>query len=122
MFVILDTNVLIDLNKGNDRIAKEISEIISGVPDPEPAISWANYFEYRFGDESETGKRFLSEFIFLEMDKRATECFTELKRKTKNASDFDLITASVALANNAVLITRDKDFEKIKGLRLRLVS
>jgi hypothetical protein len=50
------------------------------------------------------------------------ELYTSLKEKGQLISDADLLIAATAIANNLVLVTRDKDFERLRshGLRLEL--
>jgi tRNA(fMet)-specific endonuclease VapC len=46
------------------------------------------------------------------------ERFAELKKKGKQTQDFDLMIASISIAHNMVLVTRnEKDFKNIKGLK-----
>ena len=47
------------------------------------------------------------------------EKYSELKKIGKLTQDFDLLIASICIANNKILVTRNKKhFEKIKGLKL----
>ncbi len=117
MFVLFDTNILIDIENGKANIPF--------IPNSEPAICWATYYEYYFGDSSGKSCNFLDAFAFLEMDKKSARIFCDLKKKMKNEKnkigDFDLMIASVAMANDALLITRDSDFNAIKGLKFKIL-
>jgi predicted nucleic acid-binding protein len=122
MLVLFDTNILIDIEKGHEKTIEKLRELSRQFLNSRPAISWANYFEFYFGNETEEARNFLGRFIFMEMDKKATEIFVELKKRKLEVSDFDLLIASVSIANGAMLVTKDKDFRKINGLNLRLLD
>ena len=62
-------------------------------------------------------------FNILEFDYNSAEIYgqkySELKKSGKLTQDFDLIIASICIANNLILITRNKKhFENIKGLKI----
>ncbi len=50
------------------------------------------------------------------------ELYEKLKRKGKLLPDADLLIAATAMVNNLILVTKDKDFERLKenGLQLEL--
>ena len=64
-------------------------------------------------------------FNILEFDYNSAEIYgqkySELKKSGKLTQDFDLIIASICIANNLILITRNKKhFENIKGLAVEV--
>ncbi|MBS3148033.1 type II toxin-antitoxin system VapC family toxin [Candidatus Woesearchaeota archaeon] len=46
----------------------------------------------------------------------------ELKREGKLINKMDILIAAICKASNATLITLDKDFEKIKGLKVKVIN
>jgi predicted nucleic acid-binding protein len=63
----------------------------------------------------------LSDFLLLSVDEKASEHFKALrgKRKLKKMKRPDMLIACIALANDALLVTRNtKDFKDVTGLRL----
>jgi predicted nucleic acid-binding protein len=122
MLVLLDTNILIDIEKGHQDTIEKLKALYLQFPNSELSVSWANYFEFYFGNETKEARDFLTQFAFMEMDKKSTEIFTELKKRKLDVNDFDLLIASVAIANGAMLVTKDNDFEKVKGLNLKMIN
>jgi predicted nucleic acid-binding protein len=63
----------------------------------------------------------LAEFLILPVDDEAAKQFERLRkdRKLKKMGRADLLIACIALAQDAVLVTRnEKDFKLVTGLRL----
>lgn len=125
MLVILDTSILIDIEQGNPSVVARLEKLIEELPNPEPAIAWVSFFEFYYGamgsESEQKSLEFLNKFYFIGMDKEATRIFTSFKKAKSDVKDFDLLIASIALAQNAMLITRDSDFKRVKGLNLRLL-
>jgi len=62
-------------------------------------------------------------FYFLGLENNAARVYgikySELKKTGKLTQDFDLMIASICIANNKVLVTNTKKhFENIKGLKI----
>ncbi|RLE66029.1 MAG: type II toxin-antitoxin system VapC family toxin [Thermoprotei archaeon] len=111
---LIDTNVLIDnLKKG---IYEEgaisiitLIEVLRGVPDK----------------KRDKVKLLLEKsFDVLNIDNNTVlkycELYTALKQTGKLISDADLLIASMAISNNLPLVTKDKDFKRLKELGLKL--
>lgn len=130
MLLIIDTNILIEIDGGNEHLIRQIEDVMSEDPDAEPAVTWVNYFEFYYGKtkKPETAQKaleFLANFSYLGMDKEATQVFAHLRRDRINVTDvkdFDLVIASIAMANNAMLITKDKDFKRVKNLNVKILE
>lgn len=60
----------------------------------------------------------LDELEHLEAGKESAKKLNELRDKYPETKTFDLMIAGICLANNAPIITKDKDFEKIKELEV----
>ncbi len=130
MLLVIDTNILIEIDGGNEHLIKQIEEIMHDDPDAEPAVTWVNYFEFYYGktkklESAQKALEFLANFSYLGMDKEATQIFAHLRRDKINATDvkdFDLIIASIVMANSAILITKDKDFKRVKNLNVNVLE
>ena len=71
-----------------------------------------------FTDEEIHG--YLDIFQNMNMDKRTVEEAVGIYKKSKKSLKFkDLVIAASAIVSNATLITADKDFTKIKGLKMK---
>ena len=130
MLLIIDTNILIEIDWGNEDLIKRIENIMLDYPDAEPAVTWVNYFEFYYGKakKPETAQKaleFLANFSYLGMDIEATQTFVHLRRDKINApdvKDFDLVIASITIANDAILITKDSDFKQVKNLNVKFLE
>ena len=127
MLILLDTSILIEIDAGNQKVISKLSELANGYPASDCAISWVNFFEFYYGSMgdqkmAENCLQFLNKFSFLEMTKEATKIFTRFRKEKTNVKDFDLLIGSIAIANNALLVTMDGDFKRIKGLNYRLIE
>ena len=123
---ILDSDILIYFLQGK----KETIETIISLPKEDLYITIINYTELLYGiynsnkisQNREKILPFLEHFDVLPFDKQSSEIFARLKAKLKKQSriiaDMDLMIASIAIANDAVLFTNNtKHFERIEELK-----
>ena len=62
---------------------------------------------------------FLSSWSVLSWDLRASQCYSDLRSSGVRIGTHDLRIASIVLAQDATLLTRNiKDFEQVPGLRI----
>jgi len=62
--------------------------------------------------------RFFEAFEFVRFDSEAAEIFDELRNRKIRIASMDLKIASIAIAQNALLLTANRrDFEMVPGLR-----
>ena len=115
--ILADTSVLIDLLRGGIKAEKleEYGEIATCFP-----VQCELYKGAKIARNTEEGekqvKKLLERLEELESGPKAAKKFSELRQKYSDINDFDLMIAGICLANNADLITQDKDFEKIEEL------
>lgn len=126
MILVLDTSILINLEKGEKDTIKKIEEL-SKVHNSPAVITFVNYFEFLLGIKERNPKNkekalsFINKFGVLKVNKETADTLSELKYKydkkgfTLPLADF-LITSQV-IENNMLLVTKDKDFEKIGELK-----
>ena len=49
MLLILDTNILIEIDRGNAELIKKLNNVVSSYPISVSAITWVNYSEFYYG-------------------------------------------------------------------------
>jgi predicted nucleic acid-binding protein len=133
--IILDSDILTLYSYGHANVRKQYDAVPE---DEEIAITAITRMEILRGrtdsllkaaDEAElkaaTGRlqkaeEMLSDFLVIHVDDEAIRHFGSLlKQKKLKMKRPDMLIACIALAQNALLVTRNtKDFEKVSGLRL----
>jgi len=116
--ILADTSVLIDLLRGEIRAEKleEHGEIATCFP-----IQCELYKGTKVARNTEKGEKEVKKLIErleeLETGPKAAKKFSELRQKYRDINDFDLMIAAICIANNAAILTQDKDFEKIEEIK-----
>jgi len=119
--IILDTNILIEILKGNQKIVKKIEN-----PKYKLYISSITAMELYYGAFNKAElfklKKFISLFNMIEINENISNISTELifeYAKSHNLAIPDSLIASSAINNNIKLYTLNiKDFQYIDGLSL----
>jgi len=126
MTLVLDTSILIDIERRKEVTLEKLRQII--LIHQQPAkITFVNQFEFLLGIKEREPKNkekaiaFLNQFLGINTTKLTAGILSDLKYKYdkigKNLSLTDLLIASLVIENNMVLLTKDKDFEKIEELK-----
>ena len=130
MSVILDTSILIGLQRGDQVVKREI-ESLSRLFPATPSITFLNIFEYLVGIRILTKRKaqaikLLENFDVINTTAKMAEVMASLRSKYDKRgmmlSLSDLLIAGLAIENDMVLVTSDKDFEVIKELRVKFVA
>lgn len=126
MTLLFDTSVLIGLQRRDDKLIAKLEDLSKTYP-LAPFITFLNLFEFLLGlklkppRNAKQAQAFVSRFDILNTTEKTSELLTDLKfkydRKGLALSLADLIIASLAIENDMVLVTKDKDFEKIEELK-----
>jgi|SRR3989338_1609030 len=126
MILAFDTSILIEIERGNKEIVKKLHELRKIYPMP-VLLPFISYYEFLKGLKIGKPKNynelmnFLRKFIFLQTTIITADILSDLKIKyQKKGEDIplvDLLIASQIIENHALLVTRDKDFEKIEELK-----
>lgn len=126
MSLIIDTSVLISLEKGDKTTIKLLEDLMKTYPSP-PNVAFINYFEFLYGLHERNPKNkadainFIDLFHFLEPTKKTASILSDLKYKyEKQGKPFslsDLLVASQSIENNMILVSKDKQFEEIEELK-----
>jgi predicted nucleic acid-binding protein len=124
--IVLDTSVLISIECKEEKVVKKILEI-SEKYGRVFYITFINLFEFLLGLKIKKVKKrkealsFLKRFLVLNSTETTSKIMAELKfkydKKGEAISLSDLIIASIVIEKGMILITSDKDFEKIEELR-----
>lgn len=118
---LLDSNIIIDISNNNqDTILKVENFALKG----KLTTTLFNFIEVYFGvynkKAGEKCLKILDKLGHFSLTKKSSEFFIHLKhnylKKGQAFSDFDLLIASIAIENELILLTEDKDFEQIKEL------
>ncbi len=115
--LILDTSIVIEIERGNKEIIKKLNGLKVMHPSP-PKISFITYFEFIHGlrkkslKNKEASMNFIKFFEIVQTTKETAEFLSDLKGKYE-LSLTDLFIASHVIEGRGILVTRDKDFERI---------
>jgi len=126
MSLALDTSVLIDIEKENQATIKSLRDILAIHP-LFPQLPFISYFEFLVGIKIRKPHKyqeivsFFNKFNILHTTNKTIEILTELKIKYDrlgiSLSLADLLIASQVIENQLILVTKDKDFEKIEEIK-----
>lgn len=128
MLYCLDTNIIVDFFQNEKSILQKMQEL------EQQQVSFAitpvilcemykgAYLGSRQKERVELIEALLKTTKILEFTKQASDIFgqkyAELQKLGKQTQEFDLMIASICIAHNAILITRNKkDFSNIKELK-----
>ncbi|MBI3033361.1 type II toxin-antitoxin system VapC family toxin [Candidatus Woesearchaeota archaeon] len=123
----LDTNVIVDIFRGDISLTKQFQELSEEDVSLCGPVLAELYKGAYLSSKQEESIRFIQSFIqdmgWQEFNKTASQLygnfFAELKIKGKPTQDSDLMIASIAIAHNATLITRNgKHFSHIPQLKI----
>ncbi len=127
MIYCLDTDILIEYFRGNEKIVRKISSLADedGI-----ALTWLSFYEFFKGiyvsqkpDEEFFLKNLLATCLVLdssfESSKIGGEIYAALKKEGKLINDADILIASIVKANQATLVTNNTShFIRISGLQV----
>lgn len=126
MSLAFDTSILIELERKNPEVIKKIDKLAHNYP-AYPQLPFISYYEFIRGlkikKDKNYGKKlaFVDKFNILKTSKRTAEILADLRIKyEKIGFSFplaDLFISAQAIENQLILVTRDKDFEKIEELK-----
>ena len=128
MIYLLDTNTCIYfLNKTSERIIFQLKRLSPSIVKL-PAVTVAELF-YGAQKSKAKGKNqalvenFVSTFEIIPFDEKSCKIYAGIRASLEKVGTpigpMDLLTASISLANNFVLVTNNiKEFRRVKGLIL----
>ncbi|MBI3032711.1 type II toxin-antitoxin system VapC family toxin [Candidatus Woesearchaeota archaeon] len=126
MTLILDTSILIDLERKRKSTLERLSELCKNYPDT-PKIAFITLFEILLGskEKNKTNQQkcleFVKQFTVLQTSTKTAPILAELKYKYDQKgiplSLSDSLIAALAIENGLILVTKDKDFNNITEIR-----
>jgi len=128
--IVLDTNVLIELELGNQKVIERLIELRKNHTE-NPAIPFICFSEFYYGllkrgKNIGEGLNFLEKFTKLHSSEKSMKFVAEIKfnleKKGGMIQLFDILIAAIAIDHKATLVTADKGFEKIEGLNVVFVE
>ena len=128
MLYCLDTNIVIEIFRKNIEIAEKIKELeAQQVTMSLNPVVLCELFRGVYLAKNQTAsleqmQEFVAAIEIVELSKNAAEIYgkkyAELQKQGKQTQEFDLMIASICIAHNAILVTRNnKDFANIKDLK-----
>lgn len=131
MYYCLDTNIIIDFFKNEKQVVQKMQEIeqqevsVTITPIVLCELFKGAYLGSRQKERVEMVELLLKTVNILEFTKHAADIFgqryAELQKQGKQTQEADLMIASICIAHNAILITRNhKDFVNIKDLQFQV--
>ncbi len=126
MTLALDTSVLIDIENEVQETTKKLQQLRKSHPGP-AFVTYIPYFEFFSGLLNKNKKNFERAYILLQKfpyiiptPDTAEIMARMLKKYEKKGINFslaDLMIASQVKQHNLLLVTKDKDFEKIDEIK-----
>ncbi len=126
MLYCLDTNIIIDIFRGDDTLKTRLIELSNIHTFSITPIALSELFRGAYLAQNQQEmlaliENFIQGVALLSFDTNTCKLYgqkySELKKHGKLTSEFDLMIGCIALAHNAVLITRNpRDFANITGL------
>ena len=122
--IVLDTNVLIELELGNQKVIEKLVELRKN-HNENPVMPFICFSEFYYGllkrgKNIDVGLNLLEKFTKLHSSEKSMKLIAEIKLDLENKGSmiqlFDIIIAAIVIDHRATFITSDKGFEKINGL------
>lgn len=126
----LDTNIIVDILRGDKVLGNKVDNLMAqGTEFSITPITLCELYRGAYAHVNKDDKlteinTFIINFSLLDFDSDSCDNFGKLylalKKLGKLVGEFDLIIASITMANDLILITRNKkDFENI-GVKLEV--
>ncbi len=122
--VIIDTSILIEISRKN-KTALDLIESYKGKG--QIATTVVTKYEMLRG-ANEKDQPFITElldkFLIYEFNENAVSeavhTYKKLRTQGEMINELDIIIAAIAMANNETLLTKDKDFKKLKNDKIKI--
>lgn len=125
MTFVFDTSILVDLERRYENTIQKIKVLTKNYPLP-AQITFITEFEFLFGikeknpKNKEKARLFLSFFSVIYPNSRTADLLAELKHQYDAqgipVTLAGLIIAALGIQENKILVTKDKNFNKIEEL------
>jgi tRNA(fMet)-specific endonuclease VapC len=122
---LIDTSVIIDFIAGNERIVALIQELANKEEIKTTSITEYELLKHKSKLKKQLAEEFLSEITVYPFDgaaaKEAALLFKELSDAGRMINENDLLIAGISLANDEVLLTRDKKLANVGKDNIRII-
>ncbi len=126
MSLAFDTSILIAIERKDEKVMQRLRELFKKYP-LSPNLPFIAHFEFSYVLKKRKPKsfdnlmNFVNSFPLLDLSFKTSDILSDLKLKyNKKGLSFslsDLLIASQVIENDLILVTLDKDFERIKELK-----
>ncbi len=122
---LLDTSVVIDFLAGDQKIVDIVKEIFTIEGVKTTSVTEYELLKHKSKIRKQAAERFLSGATVLSFDraaaKEAAQLFEELQAVGRMINENDLLIAGISLANEEILLTRDRKLGSVGKNNIRLV-
>ena len=125
--LVLDTDIVAELERGNARVISALKELLVRYPG-NLVVPSSVYAEVYYGllscsrEKAAEGLERLESYEVLAFDKAAAQVFSKLKSDLEKTGQiipvFDLVTSAIVIQAGAVLVSNDEHFKRVSGLKL----
>ena len=127
--LVLDTNILIEIERGNNKVINTLSEIRKEHKES-VAITSPVYAEFLYGfirkGKEIIAKQYIENLDVFDFDSKSAEVLAKLKHEIEDKGAtipiFDLLTASIVISKKAILVTMDNHFKSVPKIDIILVQ
>ena len=110
--MILDTNILIDVLSGDEKLEQSLEKMNEKI-----ATTVVTRYELQKGSGEADGMSLIGSLEVYGLEDRSADraaaIYKQLEKKGKLVNEFDILIASIAIAHDELLVTRDNDFKEI---------
>ena len=122
---IIDTSVIIAFLAGDEKVVAFIKKLAKKENIKTTAITEYELLKHKNALKKHLAEEFLSEITVCPFDsasaRKSASIYEKLRETGKMINENDLLIAGISLANNEVLLTRDKNFSNINAEKIQLV-
>ena len=123
--MLIDTSVIIDFLAGDEKLVSLIQEIANKEEIKTTTITEYELLKHKTKLKRQLAEDFLSELTVYPFDsdaaREAAVLFEELKNSGRMINEADLLVAGISLANDEVLLTRDRKLASVGKSNIRIV-
>ncbi len=121
----LDTSVIIDFLSGDEKIVSLIKDLIAKEQIKTTTITEYELLKHKSEIRRHAAETFLSGVTVYPFDsasaKKAASIYEKLSETGKMINENDLFIVGISLANDELLLTRDKKFSNVDHEKIRLI-
>lgn len=121
----IDTSVIIDFLAGDEEIISLVKELSEKEEIKTTTITEYELLKHRTELKRQLAEKFLSAVTVCPFDRasarKAALLFEKLREAGKTINENDLLIAGISLANEELLLTRDRKFGNINDANIRIV-